>query len=84
MARSSNRSTEKKKKNFSDFLMNMKDIPFVRNTGGAMCSPCQAMCFASRCWIAIYKPLQLAECPDEIILFGSSGFLKNCFPNSIA
>lgn len=31
----------------------------------------------------MHGPLQLAECPDEIILFGSSVFLMSCFPNSI-
>jgi len=53
MVRSSYRSIEKKK-NFSDFLINMKDIPFVKKTGGAMSSSCQTMCFASRCWTAKY------------------------------
>lgn len=32
----------------------------------------------------IHEPLQLAQCPDENILFGSSGFLRNCFPDYTA
>lgn len=50
MARRSNRSMEEKKQ-VPDCLMNLKDIPFVRNTGGAMYSPNRTACFTSRCWI---------------------------------
>lgn len=32
----------------------------------------------------IHEPLQLAQCPDENTLFGSSGFLMNWFPDYIA
>lgn len=49
MTSSSNRST--KKKSVPDWQINLKDIPFVRKIGGAMCSPNQTTCITSRCWI---------------------------------
>lgn len=47
--------------------MNLKDIPFVRNTGGAMCSPAGLDC-------QTHEPLQLAKHPDEINLFTALDF----------